>query len=322
MNNISKYLYTKLISDPNRWYPFISFYYLTYSCEFRCVYCSDGKGIPYYKLPDYKVELDEAIEIITQIRKYTDYFVLTGGEPLQYPEISKLLIKIKELKFKNFILTTNGFYFDKCQDEILNSIHSLVFSLDSMDKDKSEKLWRMPEGTFDKVIDNINKAHELISQKKSGKPVITISSVVTPKNIEDQYDVYEFAKQKGFEFSASLQLMGVKANPELWGNIEYIRFYNYMIQEKKKGGKIYGSVKYLEYMRDLKSFNCKPFTMLVISPNGTIFYPCLEIGHSAGNIKDISSLSEAKSIGEDTFGPQPKCSNQCQSCCALTFALL
>jgi molybdenum cofactor biosynthesis enzyme MoaA len=202
MSNIPKYLYTKLIPDQKRWYPFISFYYLTYSCEFKCVYCSDGKGIPYYKLPDYKIELDEAVEIITNIRKYTDYFVLTGGEPLQYPQISELLIKIKELKFKNFILTTNGFYFDKYQNEILNTVDSLVFSLDSMDKEKAEKLWRMPEGTFDKVIENINKAHELKSQRKSRKPEITISSVVTPNNIEDHYDVYEFAKQKGFEFSA------------------------------------------------------------------------------------------------------------------------
>ena len=318
MNNISKYLYNKFVPNPKRWYPIISVYYLNYSCDFKCSYCSDGSGVPYYKLTDIKVELNDAIEIIKHIRKYTDYFVLTGGEPLQYPEISELLLKIGELKFKNFILTTNGFYYDKYYEEISKSVNSLVFSLDSMNKEKAENLWGMPEATFDKIISNINMAHKI----KSANTNIILSTVLTPSNIDDAYDVYKFACQNGFEFAACPQLMGVKANQELYGNKSYSQFYNYLIKEKKKGGKIFGSVKYLEYMRELKTFNCKPFTMLVVSPTGEIYYPCLEKGNPARNIKDVGNLHQAKLLGEEKYGQKPLCGNQCHSACALTFALL
>ena len=195
--------------------------------------------------------------------------------------MSELLMKInenKELKFKNFILTTNGYYYDKYFSEITESVDSLVFSLDSMNNEVAEKLWGMPDGTFKKVIDNINLAKTIKSQKKSKEQDIIISSAVSPGNINDLSDVYEFAAQNGFEFAACPQLLGVKAHLSLYGNESYIRFYDYLIKGKRTGGKIYGTIRFLQYMKDLKSFECKPFTMLVVSPAGEVFYPCLEKG--------------------------------------------
>jgi MoaA/NifB/PqqE/SkfB family radical SAM enzyme len=33
-----------------KWRPILGVYYLTYACEFRCPYCCDGSGTPYYRL--------------------------------------------------------------------------------------------------------------------------------------------------------------------------------------------------------------------------------------------------------------------------------
>ncbi len=321
MNNVGKYLYNRFVPAQKRWEPIISVYYLNYACEFKCTYCSNGAGVPYYELPDIKVDAVKAFEIIKQIRKYTDYFVLTGGEPLQYEGIADLLLRIKNLKFKNFVFTTNGFYFEKYMDELMQSVDSLVFSLDSMKKEKAEHLWAMPAGTFEKVMENIKLAHDIKKQSKSKKPDLVISSVVTPDSIEDLYEVFEFSKKMGFEFAACPQLIGVKAHPDLYDNDEYRNFYNFLIIEKKKRSKIYGTVKYLEYMRDLRTFKCNPFTMLVVSPAGEIYFPCLEKGHPACNIMDIDNLHIARQKGERKYGPKPTCGNQCHSACALSFAI-
>ncbi len=322
MNIVSKYLYNRFVPGQKRWYPFIAVYYLNYSCDFRCSYCSDGSGKPYYELPEVRTTVAEAYGIIRRIRQYAGYFVLTGGEPLQYEGIGELLPMIKKLKFSNFVFTTNGYYFDDYQEQIMDSVDSLVFSLDTLNPAKSVAMWGMAEGTFDKVMSNILLAASLKSKAGASGPDIVISSVVTPENIEDLYDVYEFSMKSGFEFAACPQLMGVKAHHSLYGNEAYRRFYDFLIGEKKKRRKIYGSLRYLEYMRDLKTFTCKPFTMLVVSPAGEIYYPCLERGRPACNIMDTDNLHAARELGREKYGPKPECGNQCHSACALTFGLI
>jgi len=69
------------------------------------------------------------------------------------------------------------------------------------------------------------------------------------------------------------QLVGVKAHSALSGRPRYRQFYNFLLAEKQRGGRIFGSSLYLEYLRDFKQFNGRPFTMLVISPTGEVFYP-------------------------------------------------
>ncbi len=78
----------------------------------------------------------------------------------------------------------------------------------------------------------------------------------------------------------------------------------------------------IEDLRDLKDFRCYPFTMLVVGPSGEVFYPCLEIGHFAGNIMEPKTLHRLRREAEETFGPQPVCDNRCHSPCALGFSLL
>ncbi len=73
-------------------------------------------------------------------------------------------------------------------------------------------------------------------------------------------------------------------------------------------------------MRDLRKFDCRPFTMLVVSPVGDVFYPCLEIGQAAGNLFVEGNLHRLRQQGWAKFGPQPDCDTRCHSACALGFS--
>ncbi|MCB1189762.1 MAG: radical SAM protein [Leptospiraceae bacterium] len=317
MKSLLRFIYHQTLNNQEKWYPILAVYYLTYHCNFRCPYCSDGNGNPYYTIGQSHPKLKDAIQIVKNIKKYCDYLVITGGEPLLYPEVDEFLHQTFSLGFKEIIFTTNGYNLNQRLYSISQTVHTLVVSLDTLDPIKADKWFGDKKGSFDKILDNIQLAKNI--QDKKFK--VHISSVVTPKNIEDLYDVYQFAKKNNFVFAACPELKGVKANELLYNNLEYKDFYNFLIKEKKKGNPVYGSIKYLEYMRELKTFRCHPFTMLTVSPDGRIFYPCLEIGYKVGNILEEENLHKLRIKGISEFGPQPNCKDQCHSACALGFSV-
>jgi MoaA/NifB/PqqE/SkfB family radical SAM enzyme len=318
VNSAFKYLHHKFVNSPDRWHPFLAVYYLTYKCDFRCPYCSDGSGRPYYEMPDDILPARDVIEVLTRIRRLCDYIVITGGEPLKHPEFSEVMREVIGLRFRDIALNTNGYEADLFLPEISQAVTSLIFSLDTLIPDKADAWFGRGKGVFDKVKSNIL----LAARNVQGKQRIIISSVVTPGNIPDLYDVYDFAQTHGFMYAACPALRGVKPPGELRGNWEYEAFFDFLIVEKKKGRLIHGSTLCLRFMRDFAKFKCRPFTMLVVDPLGRISYPCLEIGHGAGNILENDNLHAIRINGLKRFGPQPECGTQCHSACALGFALI
>jgi MoaA/NifB/PqqE/SkfB family radical SAM enzyme len=318
MKDFFKYLYYKFTAGDRRWYPILAVYYLTYRCQFRCPYCSDGSGTPYYEIDFDEPTGDRALRILKRIRQYCGYVVITGGEPLDHPEFSFVMENIPPLKFKEVVLTTNGYDMDIYLPVVAEVVDTLIFSLDTLDRKKADSWNGIGPGSSEKILANIQRALDY-SRKKYN---IFISSVVTPGNIDDLYQVYEFARQRNIVFAAAPQLVGVKAEHRLIDNPAYRRFFDFLREEKRKGGPVFGIPLYLKYMRDLKRFKCYPFTMLVVGPGGEVFYPCLEIGHRAGNILEIDTLHHLRQKGIEAFGPQPLCDTRCHSACALGFSLL
>ena len=318
MNAVLGFLHHLLIGSPNRWHPLLSVYYLTYSCALRCPHCCDGSGVPYPQLPDQPLAADRVLQLLSIIREHSEFLVITGGEPLQHPGFSEIAGKLRELRFRGVVLTTNGLNVEPHLDAIAKSVNYLVFSLQTLDSDKADAWYGGGSGVHKRVLANIEKASQL---RKRGFEII-ISSVVTPRNIEDLYGVWHYANARGFRLAACPQLLGVKAHPELARQPAYAAFYNFLIAEKKKGGRIQGTVDYLEHLRDLRKFACRPFTMLTVAPNGDVLYPCLELGQVAGNLFDEPNLHRLRLAGLKKIGPQPDCDTRCHSACALGFSRL
>jgi MoaA/NifB/PqqE/SkfB family radical SAM enzyme len=318
LNILFQYLHHKFDKHSLKWHPFIAFYYLTYECHFRCPYCSNGAGKPFYSLAPKSLPVEGVTIILRQIRKYCDYIVITGGEPLNHGQFDDIMHSVKDLGFKNVVLTTNGYDLDKYAASVKSSVSTVSLSLDTLNYEKADAWYGVGDGALKKILNNVDS----VLTKDNKKIDVIVSSVVTSENINDLYDVYDYAKRRGFSFAACPELVGVKAHESLIDNMSYKDFYNFLIDEKIKGGNIFGTVKYLQYMRDLKKFTCHPFTMLVIAPTGEVYYPCLERGNLVDNIVSYDNLHDMRAAGFKKYGPPPLCDNRCHSACALSFALI
>ncbi|MCP4132160.1 MAG: radical SAM protein [bacterium] len=318
MQLLGKYLYHKRGAGTERWNPVLAFYYLTNSCDFKCPYCTSGPFMrddcrePQSILPGEKV-----ISLLKVIRQYTDYLVITGGEPLTHPDFSYVMEKAKELRFKKIFLASNGYLLNKYLPVIAASVDYMVVSLDTLNEEKARRLTGHGNGTLKTILANL----EELAQYPGRKKPVSVSGVVTPDNIEDLYEVYWYTQERNFEFAAAPQLEGVRAHTGLNGSERYRQFYNFLIAQKKKGGKIFGSLQYLEYMRDLRNFDCYPFVMLVVSPLGDVWYPCMEGGEIVDNLLEEPNLDRIYQKGQEQYGTAPVCDNRCHSACMMGFSL-
>jgi MoaA/NifB/PqqE/SkfB family radical SAM enzyme len=318
VNSVGRFLYHLCLDKADRWYPLLSVFYLNYSCRFRCPHCSDGSGKPYYALRSPTLPGAKVLELLRIVRRHSNYLVITGGEPLEHPDFAEVMEGLRTLEFRAVILTTNGHSLDSALPVVVRSVHHLVVSLQTCDHGRGDAWYGAGQDVHEKIVGNLERAANWPGRKSQ----IIISSVVTPDNIADLYGVFDYAKQRGFRLAACPQLVGVKAHASLAGNAAYRAFYNFLISEKRKGARIQGTVDYLEHMRDLRKFACRPFTMLVVSPTGEVFYPCLELGQLAGNLFDEPDLHRLRRAGMAKFGPQPVCDTRCHSACALGFSRL
>lgn len=316
MNSTAKVLHHLRHGRRAGWHPLLGVYYLTYQCDFRCPYCSDGAQSPYWSNQAKAPDAPTALAILARIRRHCEHVVLTGGEPLLHPEVDEIMAGVERLAFADVIFTTNGYYLDGHLDRLAPLVHHLVISLDTLDSAKADAWSGRGPGTAARVLENLRAAAD--HPRRRG--AIVISSVVTPENIEDLSAVYELCRESGFTFAACPQLVGVEPHRALRGNEAYGRFFDFLIAQKKRGARIQGSPLYLERMRDLPNFQCRPLTMLTVAPGGEVFYPCLEKGDFAGNLLEEPDLQRLHQRALERIGPLPECGNQCHSACALGFA--
>jgi MoaA/NifB/PqqE/SkfB family radical SAM enzyme len=314
----TSYLRHLFVRRPEGWHPMLAVYYLTYACEFRCPYCSDGSGTPYHALRSQVLRGNDLDRLLGRIRRFCDHLVVTGGEPTRHPDFAELLRMLPRHRFDSVVLTTIGQDLVPYLDDIARSIRYLVFSLDTMDAAKGDAWLGRGPGRHAEILATIEAARRHPGRRYE----IVISSVATPDNLPDLYDVFRYAAERGFRHAVCPVLRGVVPDPALRGDPRYRELFDFLVAQKRRGFAVNGTVAYLRGMRDLERFRCRPSTMVAISPTGDVFYPCLEIGKVAGNLLEQPDLHALRAEGLRRHGPEPTCGNQCHSACALGFALL
>ena len=128
----------------------IQFQY-NYMCNFRCVHCSvkrfQGKNKRrQFTMADVKSLADQADEMGLA------RFVITGGEPLVFPDFDELVKTIDPQKFY-INCDTNGWFLDKEKAKHLREIgvDRIQLSLDSFDEEGHDKFRRM-KGSYKRVM--------------------------------------------------------------------------------------------------------------------------------------------------------------------------
>ncbi len=168
-----------------------------YTCNFTCVHCSIDRfqhktrtarlndERRYFTMPDIEELSRQADEMGLA------HFVITGGEPLVFPDFDDIVKAVDPQKFY-VVSDTNGWFLDADRARHLKSIgvDKIQMSLDSLDEQGHDDFRRKP-GSHARVIKAIDAAVD------AGLNII-LSTVVTKQRAKTQefIEFLEFAKEK------------------------------------------------------------------------------------------------------------------------------
>ena len=166
---------------------------VTDRCNFRCTYCMPEEGMTW--LPRSEVLTFEEIERIARLfveRFAVDGIRLTGGEPTVRAHLPVLVEKLAPLGV-DLALTTNGATFRLLAHELRDAgLHRVNISLDTLDRDKFERMTRRDE--LVRVLDGIEAA------KEAGFDPVKINAVVERGVNDDEIvDLARFGRERGVE---------------------------------------------------------------------------------------------------------------------------
>jgi MoaA/NifB/PqqE/SkfB family radical SAM enzyme len=162
-----------------------------YSCNFRCEHCDITKLQA--KKKDRFFKIDDVKELSQQADEMgLAHIVITGGEPLVFPDFDDIVKAIDPQKF--YITSdTNGWFLDAARAKHLKSIgvDKIQLSLDSLSAREHDE-FRRKTGSHERAVRAID------ASLNAGLNII-LATVVTKQRIGSQefIDFLEFAKGKG-----------------------------------------------------------------------------------------------------------------------------
>lgn len=308
--------------------PRMAIYYVTAQCNLNCAYCEDF-GARRNPAQSTHQPLEHVQHILRVIRGGTDALWLTGGEPLLAPHLLDLMgFAKRELRFRSLTVISNGTLLPS-HPQILPLLDRLVISLDSLDPAAWAAL-NMPKSYAESILDIVR---ETAKEQKNHNFKLILNAVITPENLESEKPdspfsaldaLIDFCVQNKIWISFSPQSVNNWPRYELTVSPTYQAFIQKLIQLKRDGTPIMGSLAYLRTLATLEPYNCYPTLIPRILPGGELEYPCRPIakaGNEQGgreiNLLDFASWKEAWAAARQRYGEAPVACNSCfQQCYA------
>lgn len=280
---------------------------VTNDCNLRCKHCYLSAGIGKKQELDYD-RLINFLDELYQLNGKTEV-VISGGEPLLYKNIFKLLKYIKELGHK-LVLFTNGILIDKDNIKILKEyVDEIQISMEGITKNGYESV--RGKNTYKKLLSTI----DLI---KLEQIPLTLAITVLDSVIDD-------VEENLFEFLENINLE--KINIRINDNIEYkgnainldkSNFETNILKKEKMNNimKKLSSNGYnidLTKDRNIKFSNCGIGTNVIINYDEKI-YPCSEydVEFFDMNENPKTIIQEFNKLNEETNIDEIKYCNNCE----------
>lgn len=256
---------------------------VTDRCNFRCAHCykeQDARGtdLPFDTISRFLDEIER--------QKVCSSIVISGGEPLLYPDLDRLLLRLHGRYAVR--VNTNGYYLHE-HIGFLKGIASLRLQV-SLDGHDEETFYQIRHThAFDRTVENTIKA------KENGLSVY-FRATLTTKTIDHYERFIDLSRETGIPIMIRpIVNTGEERQREL--SIEYSRLTKWYEEVEQKG--------YLAYTagRSPLSENSCPLlkdvpkvSLLTIDPAGNV-YPCSLLRGGKfliGNIKEhsLSALCE------------------------------
>jgi len=132
------------------------------TCNLGCVYCTCGTEDlkeNHQLTKEQGLSVDELTAIIAQLHTALELETVrfTGGEPLLYKDVVKIVKSVKQLGISNLKLTTNGLLLENIAADLAAAgINSINVSLDAIDEDIFYKISR--RSGIHRILNGIDKA--------------------------------------------------------------------------------------------------------------------------------------------------------------------
>ncbi|MDH5606375.1 MAG: radical SAM protein [Anaerolineae bacterium] len=305
--------------------PLVFVYHVTAKCNLDCAYCEDY-GARLNSQAQASLSLDDAVRALRAARSGADHLIITGGEPLLYPEIDALVRRAKqELKFRHITLLTNGVLLSQ-HEALLPYLDKLVVSLDGVDKERWTRILGSPVKTAHTILDNI--AAYAARQQEYGY-TMAVNCVLTPDLLADIDRLFDFCRQNQILVSFSPQSVNNWPKYELVTSEAYQAFMERLARRKKEEALVLGSRKYLRVMQALTPYACYPTLAPRMLPNGDLIYPCRPIQKEANgfggqpcNMLEVKSWKQAAALAEQAYGQPPSMCTSCFQQCYIEPSLM
>lgn len=307
-------------------------------CNLNCLYCEDFGARRNVSASTQPLPLADAKRLLDMIRQASDSLIMTGGEPLLYPELEVLVAYAsRELRFRSLTLLSNGSLLPG-HTQVLSHLNRLVISLDTIDSQAWDQTLRASPGTAQAIITTITS----IAQERRKNLQLIVHCVLTPETLPQARGVLDFCIAHGILFSCSPQSVNNWPRYELMVSGEYTAFIERLIELKQpssgsgacatrtgqRGAPILGSLPYLRLMLDLQPYPCYPLLVPRVMPDGSLTYPCRPIERSGSahggriNLLDVGDWAEAMRRAVNLYGSPPLTCGSCYQQCYVEPSLM
>jgi MoaA/NifB/PqqE/SkfB family radical SAM enzyme len=236
-------------------------WYVTTRCNSRCSYCDIWRDVKY---KSQESTLSNRINLLYQLKKLGFISIdFTGGEPLLYKGLPKLIQRAHKMGFFTS-LTTNGTLYSKHAHELLGNVSALSFSLDTADRETHNKIRGIP--CYDKVIKSILLARKL-------GELVMLKTTVSNRHMDEIPPLIKLAEKFGILIELNAEF-GYFGNSRLTpSNVK--TFYRYW-----KHPNVIISHAHLQFLKDggndFQNPRC-PLgkNVIVLAPDDSLYLPCM-----------------------------------------------
>lgn len=285
--------------------PVLANYYVTYKCNSRCTYCDIPIKPENIRIKESDPEL--IVENLAALKRLGVKVVdFTGGEPLIYRHLPKVMRAAKEMGFFTSLANTGTLY-PRMAGELRGLVDDLKFSLSTIDP-AAYKTERGIDG-FEKVIDSIKLARSL-------GELPSLIATATPESIGGMEEVIRLAQDLGvvvllgpvFDYCDNelLHAEGIKE-----------------IERLSKFDNVCVNWAFLEFYLDggnqITNPRCRAISStIVISPDDHLLLPCYHMHDERLKIEHEGGRSNLDSLWHSTHVQEKKAKEGawgfCQGC--------
>lgn len=213
------------------------------NCNFRCTYRDDHRGHKYPDLPkEGTLDTAQGKRLLEVMRTRTAASYYAGGEPTIRPDLPELVRHARDLDYYPQTINTNASVLHRqlrkpAWRTFLADIDLIVVSLDRLNVDQAADLWvyKKPENVYRNLL-----LRELAGPMRFK---LLVNSVIEPGRVEEARAVLDFANDLGITFCPVPMNVGPRIHPELHQDPAYRDFTATLLQRKRQGHLIAGSLR-------------------------------------------------------------------------------